>query len=159
MNASADNGCGNTGREVAVPDEADARAGFANVRDEFFVAWAIENDYDEIFDVAVETLGDGFEIVGNRGIEIDCASTGGADDNFFHVKIGCVEEAATFAGSENGDGICGTGGAEIGAFERIDGDVNGGENCVGRVRGGADAVAPVEAGRFVAFALPPPHEF
>src|SRR5882672_3002274 len=153
MNAGADDGCGNSGGEVAVADKADARSGFANVFDDFFVAGAVENDDDEVFDVAIEALGDGFEIVGDRSVEIHGAFAARADDDFFHVEIGGVKEAAAFAGGKNGDGVCGPGGAEIRAFKRVYGDVYGWKICVGGVRGETDFFADVEHGRFIAFAF------
>src|SRR5208337_285242 len=59
VHAGAEDGGGNAGGEVAVTDEPDARASRADFLDEFFVAGAIENDDHEIFDVAIEAIGDG----------------------------------------------------------------------------------------------------
>ena len=42
------------GREIAVADQADARAGRADVRDQLLVARPVEHDDDEIVDVAAE---------------------------------------------------------------------------------------------------------
>src|ERR1700722_548024 len=91
VNAGADDRGGNTGGQVAVADQANARAGFANVADQFFVARAIEHDDGQIFDVAVKPLRDGFQVVGDRSIKIDGAFAAWADDHFFHVDIGSVE--------------------------------------------------------------------
>src|ERR1700733_362310 len=130
VDACANDRRGTPGGQGAVADQADARAGGANLGDELFVARAIENDDDEVFEVAVEALGDGAKIVGDRGVKIDRAFARRPDDNFFHVEIGRVEQAAFFAGGENGDGIRRAGGAEIRAFERIDGDIHGGIEAV-----------------------------
>src|SRR5215470_1032357 len=153
MNAGTDDCGGNTGGKVAIPNEANACPGFANIGDELFMTGAIQNDDDEVFDITVEPLGNRLEIVGDGCVKVDGAFAGGADDDFFHIKIGCVEEAAPFAGSENGDGICGASGAEICSFERVDGDVNGGKICVWRVSGEAYAFADVKHGGFVALAF------
>src|SRR6266852_4229953 len=45
VHTSANNSGGNSRREIAIADEPDARARGANIRDELFVAWAIENDH------------------------------------------------------------------------------------------------------------------
>jgi len=153
MNAGAHDSSGDAGGKITIADEANTSASFANVFDEFFVARAIENDDDEVFDVAVETFGDGFEIVGNRGVKIDSAFAGRADDDFFHVQIRSVKKAAAFAGGENGNGIWRAGGAEIGAFERVDSDIHGGKIRVWSVGGEADFFADVKHRRFVALAF------
>src|SRR5690349_7462444 len=137
MNAGAHDSSGDAGGKIAVADEANTSARFANDFDEFFVARAIENDDDKVFHVAVKTFGDGFEIVGNRCIEIDSAFAGRADNDFFHVQIRSVKKAAALAGCENGDGIWRAGSAKIGAFERIDGDIHGGKIRVWSVGGEA----------------------
>ena len=117
------------------------------------MARAIKNDDDKVFDVAVKTFGDGFQIVGNRCIEIDSAFAARADNDFFHVQIRRVKKAAAFAGGENGNGIWRAGGAKIGAFEGIDGDIHGGKIRVWSVCGEADFFADVKHGSFVAFAF------
>ena len=46
------------GREIAVADQPDARAGRADVRDQLLVARAVEHHDDEVLDLALERLGD-----------------------------------------------------------------------------------------------------
>src|SRR5215469_7734485 len=149
----ADDGSGDAGGEVAIADETDASAGFANVGDEFFVARAIEDNDDEVFDVAVETLGDGAQVVGDGGVKFDGAFAGGADDDFFHIQIGGVQQAAFFTGGEHGHGVRGAGGAQVGAFERVDGDVDDRNENAGSAGVEADFFADVEHGGFVALAF------
>ena len=153
MHACADDRRGNSGGKVAVADQADARAGGANFGDELFVARAIENDYDEVFEAAIEALGDGAKIVGDWRVKVDRAFARRADDNFFHVEIGSVKQAALFAGGEDGDGIRRAGGAEIRAFERIYGDIHGRIEAIFVAGRDSDFFADVEHRGGVAFAL------
>ena len=122
VNAGADDGGADAGGKVAIGDQADARAGGANIGDQFFMARAVENDDDEVFHFAVEALGDGAKIVGDGRVQIHGAFARRADDDFLHVKVGRVEQAAGFAGGEHDDGVRLAGGAEVGAFERVHGD-------------------------------------
>ena len=47
-----------------------------------------------------------------------------ADDELLHVEVGRVQQAAVLRRGEHGDGVGRAGRAEVGAFERIDGDVD-----------------------------------
>ncbi len=85
VDAGADNGGGNAGGQVAVTNQTNSGAHPANLFDHFFVARAVEDHDDEIFHAAIETLGDGLEVVGDRSIEVNGALAGGADNHFFHV--------------------------------------------------------------------------
>src|SRR5579862_445313 len=131
VDAGAENGGGDAGGEIAVADEADARSGGANIVDELFVAGTIENDDDEVFLIAIEAARDGADVIDHRGVEIDGALTARPHGDFVHVQIGGVQQAALFAGGQDGDGVGRTGGAEVGALERIDGDIHGGIVVVG----------------------------
>src|ERR1700719_2467989 len=97
------------------------------------MARTVEDDDDQILDVAIEPLGDGLEIVGDGGIEIDRALAGRTNYNFFHVQIGSVQQSALLARGQNGDGSGGPSGAEIGALEWIHGNVDFREQGFGRV--------------------------
>ena len=55
-------------------------------------------------------------------VEVDGAFTRRPDDNFFHVEIGRVQQAARLTCGEHDDRVWLAGGAEVRAFERIDGD-------------------------------------
>ena len=85
MNAGADDGRGDAGGKIAVADQADARAGGANIFDELLVAGAVENDDDKIFFVAVETPSDGADIVDHGRVKVDRALATRADHDFFHI--------------------------------------------------------------------------
>src|SRR6266851_8250886 len=88
------------------------------------MARTVEDDDDQILDVAIEPLGDGFEIVRDRSIQIDGPLAGRTNNNFFHVQIGSMQQPPLFTGREDGDGAGGPRGTEIGALEWIDGNVN-----------------------------------
>jgi len=47
-----------------------------------------------------------------------------ADDNFLHVAVGSMQQPALFRRRQHRDRARRAGGAEVGAFERIDGDVD-----------------------------------
>ncbi len=151
MNAGADHRGGNPRGQVAVSDQADARAGLANVGDQLFVARAVQDDDDQVLDVAVQALGNGFQIVGHRSIEFDRALARRTHHDFFHVDVGRVQQSALFAGGQHGDRASGSRGAKIGALKRIDGNVHFREQRFGCVGGEAHLFADVKHGGFVAF--------
>ena len=64
---------GDARREVAVGDQPDARAGAADVLDQLLVARAIEDDDDEVLDLAVEALGDRLQVLLDGRVEVDRA--------------------------------------------------------------------------------------
>ena len=71
MHAGADNGGGDSGGEVAVADQPDARSGGANIGNQFLVARAVEHDHDQVFHVAIQSLRDILQIVGHGSVEFD----------------------------------------------------------------------------------------
>ena len=93
-----------------------------------------------------------FRLSLDRRVEIDRAFAGRADDDLFHVAVGRVQQAAAFGGGQHRDGAGRAGGAQVGAFQGIDGDIDFGNfGAVGKL--GADFFADVEHGRFVALAF------
>src|SRR6266404_5698754 len=117
------------------------------------MARTVEDDDDQILNVAVEPLGDGFEIIGDGGIEVDRTLAGRTNYNFFHVQIGSVQQSALLTRGQNGDGAGGPSSAKISALERIYGDVDFREQSFGRVGSQANLFADVKHGSFVAFAF------
>ena len=117
------------------------------------MARAVEDHDDEVLHVAIETLGDRFQIVGNRSIQVHRAFAGRADNDLFHIKIRRVQQSALFARGQNGDGVRRAGGAKIGTFQWINGNIHGGKKSLGRVRRQADLFADIEHRGFVALAL------
>ena len=59
----ADDGGGDTGRQIAVADQPDPRAGRADVVDELLVARPVEHDDDQIVDSRPSDLRDRLQIV------------------------------------------------------------------------------------------------
>ena len=64
-----------------------------------------------------------------------------------------MQQAALFAGRQHGDGVGRAGGAQVGALERVHGDVHGGEVVVRTLGAGADLFADEQHRRLVAFAF------
>ena len=77
-----------------------------------------------VFDVAVEPLGNGAQIVRDRRVQLDRALARRPHDNFLHVQVGRVQQSASLAGRQHHDGVRLAGGAEVGSFQRIDGDIH-----------------------------------
>ena len=158
VHTGADDRRGDAGRQVAVADQADARAGGADVGDELLVPLTIEHDHDEIVDVAAEAARNRLQVVRHRRIEADGILRAGPDDELFHVEIGGVQQTAALGRREHGDRVGGAGRAEVRAFQRIDGDVDFGAarrprgRAILRVRH-ADLLADVQHRRFIALAL------
>ena len=53
---------GDAGREIAVADQADARARLADVGDQLLVPRAVEHHDDQIVHAALQAAGDGLEV-------------------------------------------------------------------------------------------------
>ena len=82
-------------------------------------------------------------------VEVDRALRRRPDDDLLHVAVGRVQEAALVGGGEHGDRVRLAGRAEVGALERIDGDVDLG--IVGHLP--PDLLADEQHRRLVALAL------
>ena len=92
-----------------------------------------------------------FRLCDDRRFQIDHALAGRADHDLLHVAVGSVQQAALLRRGQHGDGARRAGGAKVGAFQRIDGDVDRG--IARRRRCLPDLLADVEHGRFVALAF------
>ena len=147
MNARAHYGGRDAGREVAVADEADAGPRLPDVGDEPLMARAVEHDDDEVVDLAVQGLGDGLEVVLDRRVEVDLPPGRRPDDDLVHVDVGRVQQAALLGGRDDGDGVGSAGGAQVGALEGVDRDVD-------RRPALAHLLPDVEHGRLVSLAFP-----
>ena len=88
------------------------------------MARPIEHDHDKIVHVPAKGFGDRLEIVRRGRIEADVVLRRRTDDELLHIQIGRVQQAALLGGGEHRDGVRRPGGAEVGAFQRIDGDVD-----------------------------------
>src|SRR5262249_32773577 len=152
VNAGADDSRCDAGGQIAIADQTNARASSTNIADQLLVARTIQNDYNQVFDLAIQPAGDRFEVVLNGRINVDHALARGTDHNFFHVAVGRIQQTAFLAGRQYSDGTRRSCGAKIRAFERIDGNIDG---CIaiGTVALGAHLFADVEHRRLVALAL------
>src|SRR4051794_16696107 len=152
VDAGPAHGGGDAGGEIAVGDQLDARARFADLRDEIVMPFAVEDHDGQFIDVALKRLGDLIQILVYGVVQIDVIGGSRADHDFVHVDVRCVEQAAFFRGGEHRDRIRGTRRAKVRSFERIDGDVDLGINlALGPTA--AQRFADVENRRLVAFAL------
>ena len=152
VNARAPYSSGNPGRQVAIADQPDARAGFANGSDQTLMTRTIQHHHDEIIDIAIQPLGDRFEIIRRRSIQVERALASRPGDDLLHVAIRGMQQSAGFRGSQHGDGVGRAGGAQIRALQRIYGDVDRRVLHAGR-RCRAHAFADVQHGRLIALAL------
>ena len=133
VHAGAAHRGGDAGREVAVGDQADARAGLADVGDELLVRARGRGPRPSGRSTSrSKARGDVAQVLGHRRVEVDHAARGRADDDLVHVDVGRVEQAAALGGGEHRDRVRGAGGAEVGALERIDRDVDLGRAVVPR---------------------------
>ena len=148
---------GDAGRQIAVADQANAGAGRADVVDELLVARPVEHDDDQILDAAAQTAGDGLQVLVHRRVEADVILRARTDDQLLHVEIGRVQQAAAVRRRQHGDRVRRTGRAQVGALERIDGDIDlrivlRRRAAAHRVRR-ADLLADVQHRRLVALAF------
>ena len=151
VDAGAAHRGGDARRQVAVADQADPGAGGADVGDQLAVALAVEDDDGEVVDVALERVGDVAQVLGHRGVEVHLAAGGRADDDLVHVDVGRVQQAAALGGGQHRDGAGRAGGAQVGALERVDRDVDLERALDAALR--AQLLADVEHRRLVALAL------
>ena len=153
MHVRAADGRRDAGREVAVADQPDARAGASDVLDQLLVARPVEHDDDQVGHRAVQPLRNRVEILLDRRVEVDRTARGRADDDLLHVAVGCLQEATAGRGRQHRDRTRRAGRAEVRALERIDRDVDLGV----LLAAAADVLADVEHRRLVALALADDH--
>ena len=127
VHAAADDSRGNARREIAVGNQADARASRTDLLDQLLVARTVEHGDDEVLDVALEAARDRLQVLGDRRVQADRMLGARSDDQLFHVEIGRVEQAAAVRCREHGDRVGRAGGTQVRALERIDRDVDLGE--------------------------------
>ncbi len=152
MHARADDRRRDARGKVAVADQFDASPGLANVGNQFFVTRAVEHDHDQVVDAPLQATGDVLEVVGDRGIQIDRVLAGRPDHDFFHVAVGRIQQTTFLRRRQHRDCTGSARRAQIGAFEGIDSDIDLRDlAAIGKF--GADFLADVEHGRFVALAF------
>ncbi len=138
--------------KIAVADQLDAGPGLPNIGDQLLVARPVEHHHDQVVHAAMQAAGDVPQVVGDRSVQFDRVLARRPDDDLLHVAVGGMQQAAFLGRSEHGNRSGRAGGAQVGAFERIDGNIDAG-NLPSVGKGAAHLLADVEHGRFVAFAL------
>ena len=121
----------------------------ADLLDQLRVARSIEYDDRQIGHLAAERVGDAVQVLCRGGADVDVAAGDRPDAQLLEVRVGRVEQPAAFRRGEDGDRVGEAHRDEVGALERIDGDVDLG--LVGLAR--ADLLADEEHRRLVALAL------
>ena len=133
--------------DIAIGDEIDGSASLADGLDEAAVARAVEDASGDIFGLDAARFGQRFDVVLRGLVEGDgVVGEAGADGDFFHIDIGRMEEAVARRDGGHRERIGHGFGGEGGAFERIDGDIDG---CAAL----SDLFADEEHGGLIAFAL------
>ncbi len=133
---------------VAVGDQAHGGAGLADGGDEVGVARTLEHQRGDVLGLHALGLGERDDVLVGGRVEIDHAGRiARADRDLLHIDVGRVQQRAALGHGHDGDGAGHVLGAERGALERIDGDVDLGALLV------ADLLADEQHRRLVALAL------
>ena len=134
--------------DVAVRDEADARAGAANALDHLVVPRAVEDHDHQVADGDAALVGDPPQHVLHRILEREEVGDVGAAGHLLHVHARArVEHRALLGDRDDRERVRHAAGDERRALERIDRDVDARAGAV------ADVLAVVEHGRLVLLAL------
>ena len=87
------------GREIAVGDQPDARAGAADLLDQLLVARPVEHDDDQVASPgAPRRLAIDLQVLLRRRVEVHGALGRRPDDDLLHVAVGRVQQAALVGG-------------------------------------------------------------
>ena len=152
MHAGADDGRRDSRGKVAVADQADAGSAARMSAISFSCRGRSSTITTRSSTSRSSRLAMFFRLCGDGRIEIDGVFARRTDDNFVHVAVGRVQQAAALRRRQHSDRSRRARGAQIGAFQRIDRDIDlGNFGAVGKL--GANFLADVEHGRFVALAL------
>ena len=149
MDVGAAHRCRQRRDHVAVADEFDAHAGLAHLFDKLFVPRPVQNHHGQVAHGAVQTHGDAAQVRRDRPTQVDLARRGRPDDEFFHVGVGRLKQAAFFGDGDDRDRVADQARGDVRSLDRVDGDVY----SPGVRPGPAYSFADVEHRRFVALAL------
>ena len=137
---------------VAIADQANGSARPADFLDQLGMARAVEDADGNLVRLYTLGLGHGIDVLGRRRIELDrIGRIAGTDGHLFHVNVRGVEQTALLRDRDHGQRIRQVLGADRGAFERIERDIDCGAIL------GADFLADIEHRRLVALALADHH--
>ena len=136
---------------VAVLDQADARPRRADGGDQRFVARAVEDAGDDVADAYALGLRQRGEVRRRFAVEVDdVLRQAAADGDLVHIDVGGVEESAILGHGDDRQRVGGAGGADGGALQRVEGDVD-------LRAAAAHLLADIEHRRLVALALADDH--
>ena len=140
-------GGGDDACNIAVADQRDAGAGFADLGDGFGVAVTIEHADHQLGDIHALGAGEVFQVFGERGVErYHVFRQAAADRDLLHVDVRRVQKIAALGQRNGGDGVRAAFGGDRGAFQRVHGDVH-------RRAPLADFLADIEHRRFIHLAF------
>ena len=143
--------CRDDARDIAVGDELHRGAGFADAGDDLLVPRTVEHEGADALGLHALGPGERHDVVGGFGVEIDDAfGESRPDGDLVHIDVGRVQQRSGFRHGHDGDRIGKRLGAQRGAFQRIERDVD-----LQPAR--ADLLADEQHGRLVALALADHH--
>ena len=112
------------------------------------MTWTIQHQHRDRAGVDTLGLGEATDVVGRGGVEIDHAlGIAGTNRELLHVDVGGMQQGAAIGHRHGRDRARHVLGAQRGAFERVNGDVDLGAGLE------ADLLADIEHRRLVALAL------
>ena len=110
---------------IAVADQSDCRPGRANLFDDPGMPRPIENASGDLADRHAFRLGQGVNVIGRAGIEVDKSRrVARPDGDLFHIGIRRVQQTALLGDGDHRKGVGQILGADGRALERIKGDVD-----------------------------------
>src|SRR6185503_8665841 len=145
------------GGEVAVADQLDPSAGRPDLLDQRLVARPLQDHDGDVADAPAELRRDPGKVLARRQADVDAAGRDRTDAQLVEVRVRRVHEATLLRRGEDRDRAGLAVRDEVGAFEGVDGDVDGDVDrrvvaFAGR-RPASDRLADPEHGRLVALAL------
>ncbi len=75
-------------------------------------------------DLSTQAAGNRAQVLAHRRIEVNQVLRHRPHDQFLHVEVGGVQQPALLGGRQHGNGVGRAGRTQVGALERIDGNVD-----------------------------------
>ena len=138
--------------QVAIADQLNARSGLPDIGDQLFVTRAVEHHHHQVVHAAMQAASNVLQVVGNGSVQFYRILARRPHDDLFHIAVGGMQEAALFRRGQNRDRSRCAGSAEVGAFQRIDCNINAG-NLPPVVESATHLLPDIQHGSVVAFAL------
>ncbi len=83
----------------------------------------VQRHHDQVLHLAIEAPSHGLQVVSHRSVEIHRPFRTGTHDELLHVDVGRMKKTAALGRRQNGKGVRGAGGAQIGPLQRVNGNV------------------------------------